>query len=287
MICIQTLQAHSHGNTSCPECRTIMTSFTPNYALNTSSEQLITKDLKIGSKKKILVHDNSGSMRKTDGKLLIINHDETIYSKEGVYRYQEAEERAKMIVEQSIKDGEEITIYLLNQISNGKDYVEDVDFITINKNNFHEKQGKLDNLLSEMNIHGSTPLGDITRKITKEINNHYKENKRGVKYSIIFNTDGQPNSTVDFEETLKLLIMTVPCTLVFNIISDDSETINYYNDMDVNLNKGIEETCPSVDILDDYSGEAQEVYNYNSWFVYTLELHQKRIWYKSYCIRYD
>ena len=53
--------------------------------------------------------------------------------------------------------------------------------------------------------------------------------------------------------------------------------IQYYNDLDVNLNKGLEEMTPVVDILDDFVSEAKEVRGANPWLVYSYSIHKRRM----------
>ena len=78
-----------------------------------------------------------------------------------------------------------------------------------------------------------------------------------MKYTIIFNTDGEPyngwnsNEKFHFERELKQLISSVPCDLIFNIITDEEKVVEYYNDLDINLNKGNTEMTPVVDVIDD------------------------------------
>ena len=282
LVCIQEIKAHAPRDASCPECRQIITRYTPNYALNvddTFKAEENKDKMNFGNKMKAIIHDISGSMRQQDGAVIEIEHNGSIVSKEGKFRYEEANQRTMMAVEQSIDDEQEITVYLLNPVNstNHGEWVENEDFVTLNKENYDEKKPYLHALLSPRNIHGRTPLPDITRKITTVAKEKYKTNKKDFKLTLIFNTDGEPNDPNAFERELKMLIRAVPCIILFNVITDDQHIVNYYDDIDVNLNKGNEETCAIIDTMDDYNSEAVQVFKQNPEFVYTLQMHQWRI----------
>ena len=281
LACIQGIKAHCPRDAACPECRQIITQYIPNYALNvdnTSTETLIDK-MKFGNTMKAIIHDNSGSMRQPDGAVLEVKQNGTIVSHEGKFRYQEANQRTIMAVEQSIHDEQEISVYLLNPVNstNQGEWVENEDFVTLDKENYDEKKPYLEALLNPQNIHGRTPLPDVTRKITTVAKQKYKTNKKNFKLTLIFNTDGEPNDPNAFERELKTLIRAVPCVLIFNVITDDQHIVNYYDDVDMNLNKGNEETCAMIDTMDDYKSEAMQVFKQNPEFVYTLQIHKWRI----------
>ena len=180
-----------------------------------------------------------------------------------------------------MKRKEEIAIYLMNKLSNDEKYIEDIDYIIINNENYNNKREILNNLLSNDSIYGMTPLTEITKKIKNEIYKKERNHKDRV-YTIIYITDGEPNSNRvneknTFKQELRSLITNIPCELIFNIISDDEAVVNYYNNLDVELNKNIEEMTPIVDVLDNFKSEEIEVYRKNPWFVYTLDIHKKRL----------
>lgn len=284
--CINALKQHSPRTASCPECRQRIVRYTPNYSLNLENNQeninqnINENKMNLNKKTKFVIHDNSGSMNTQDASLLYFHSDGKIESKNYRYRYQEANQRTNFIVQQTIEDNGEITIYLLNPISDSDNYIEDEDYVTINKENYNIKKKILEKILDPNNIHGMTPLAKVTRKIKNEIINN--KNKK-IKHTIIFNTDGEPNNgwnsneKYEFEIELKKLISKVPCELIFNIITDEEKVVEYYNDLDINLNKGIEEMTPVVDILDDFKSEAIEVYKVNPWLIYSIDIHKKRI----------
>jgi hypothetical protein len=302
LTCVRALHQHSPRNAKCPECRQRITGYNPNYALNNvnntienqenTTEKSMQSKLNLFKKKRFIIHDNSGSMANyQDGNILEFHSNGKIVSKGNRFRYEEANQRSKLIVEQTLKDNQEVTIYLLNQISFGQDIIEDIDYVTINRENYQGKKHILDRILSPDNIGGVTPLPDIVRLIRNEIIS-YKNKQIGkgmrkdlVKWTIIFNTDGEPNdgrnsinyAKLDFEKELRKLIQSVHCEIIFNVITDEESVVEYYNDLDINLNKGYEETATSVDVLDDWKNEALESQGKNPCIVYSIDIHKKRI----------
>ena len=276
LTCIRSLE-NSQLNYNCPECRQQIISVSPNYSLrqesNTSNNT--TEKLNLGTKKKFIIYDNSFSTRTVDA-CIYSETNGLIKIHNRKYRYEECKQRVDSIVEETLKNSEEVSIYLLNKISTGTRYVNDVDFVVINTINWSEKKYILERLLDPKNICGSTPLAEITNYVRLDI---LKNQIKGIMYTIIFVIDGEPNNQYNFEYELKKLIMQVPCLLIFNMVTDDDNTIGIYNDLDVTLNKDkrVKEMSPIVDVLDDFKSEAIEVYKVNPWLTYSMSIHKKRM----------
>lgn len=83
-------------------------------------------------------------------------------------------------------------------------------------------------------------------------------------------TDGLPTdaSRNGFVQSLRSLEQ-LPVWLVIRLSTNEDNVINFYNDLDNELEL-------SMDILDDFCGEAAEVYKYNPWINYGLPLHRLR-----------
>jgi hypothetical protein len=61
----------------------------------------------------------------------------------------------------------------------------------------------------------------------------------------------------------------LPVWVVIRLSTDDDDVVNFYNDMDNQLEL-------SLDLLDDFAAEAREVTGHNPWLNYALPLHRLR-----------
>lgn len=94
--------------------------------------------------------------------------------------------------------------------------------------------------------------------------------KAGERVVIVIATDGLPTDTnkQGFVETLRLL-EGLPVWVVIRLCTDEDDVVSFYNDLDGQLEL-------SIEVLDDFCGEAQEVYGENPWLNYALPLHRLR-----------
>ena len=101
-------------------------------------------------------------MKTQDASVLNFHSNGEITSKNYCFRYEEANQRTNFVVQKTIENNEEVTVYLLNPISNCDHYIEDEDYVTINKKNYGEKKDILEKILNPDNIH-SKPLAKVTK----------------------------------------------------------------------------------------------------------------------------
>lgn len=115
---------------------------------------------------------------------------------------------------------------------------------------------------------GGTPLcrhvAAIVQQI-KELEPTLRANSQ--KASLIICTDGEA-SDGDVTDALQLLYQ-MPVWVVICLCTDDQAIVNYWNNIDKNLELDLE-------IIDDFISEAKEIHNYNSWFTYGEPLHRLR-----------
>jgi len=126
---------------------------------------------------------------------------------------------------------------------------------------------------------GATPLTQHILQIQRIIAPMAQELKRtGKLATVILITDGLPSDaygnegtiiTQKFIQALKTL-ENLPVWLVIRLCTDDDSVVDFYNNLDAHLNN------LDIDVVDDYYGEAIEVFLRNPWLNYALPLHRFR-----------
>ena len=184
---------------SCPECRRNFNrnDIRPNYALNnydvTSVVHDLDKDLfNIDGIEKFVIIDNSNSMLTEDSTIIDILENGVIIETDNCVRYKEAHQRTKFILDQCIENKVKSTFYLMNKKTNSSNYIENIDYVIYDPNNYNEGTFLIifNKLFDYKNIFGMTPLSKITNHIRQTLE---KNCTKGMIYTIIFVTDGEPN----------------------------------------------------------------------------------------------
>lgn len=125
---------------------------------------------------------------------------------------------------------------------------------------------------------GCTPLTSHILEIHGEVSKMAPELTRsGMKVAIVVATDGLPTDergyggashNSEFVDALRML-EGLPVWVVIRLCTDDDNVVSFYNDLDGQLEL-------SLEVLDDFRGEAEEVTNQNPWLNYGLPLHRLR-----------
>lgn len=125
---------------------------------------------------------------------------------------------------------------------------------------------------------GCTPLTSHILDIQQELVKMEPQLRRdGKRVSITIATDGLPTDDQgydyaaqqrDFVDALRML-EGLPVWVVIRLCTDEYHVVKFYNDLDSEVNL-------PMDVLDDYKGEAYEVYEANPWLNYALPLHRLR-----------
>lgn len=125
---------------------------------------------------------------------------------------------------------------------------------------------------------GVTPLSRHVIEIRELVTTMMDDlNSQGKKVTIVLATDGLPTNETgvggirernEFTEALRSL-QGLPVWLVIRLCTDEQNVVDFYNEIDENLEL-------SIEVLDDLSQEAEEVYEHNPWVNYSLPLHRMR-----------
>ena len=115
---------------------------------------------------------------------------------------------------------------------------------------------------------GGTPLVRHIREVAAKIRQMTPELRaRGQRVSVTIATDGQ-SSDGDVAGALKQLLG-LPVWTVIRLCTDEENVVDYWNNIDSNIEL-------EMDVLDDLSGECQEVMDMNPWLTYGEPMHRFR-----------
>lgn len=133
-------------------------------------------------------------------------------------------------------------------------------------------------IMNRVSPGGMTPLNEhilhLHERISAMALGLERDGKRAV---IIIATDGLPTDEMgysgdfpsgQFVQSLRLL-EGLPVWVVIRLCTDDDKVVSFYNNLDEQLEL-------SLEVLDDFTAEAKEVYEFNAWLNYSLPLHRMR-----------
>ena len=227
---------------------------------------------------RIWVIDNSGSMATADGHRLKLGSNGSIQELNGT-RWKELQETMEYHIQLASLLGAPSEFRMLNPSSNGG----------VNQFSIAMKEGltpfeKEQEVTSAcQTIHGSEPCGvtPLTMHI-HEIRSQVDAlapilRDSGQRVSVIIATDGLPSNDYGrstkvekdkFRDALRTLDG-LPVWIVIRLCTDNKDVVEYYNNLDKELEF-------SLEVLDNYTDEAEEIYKVNPWLNYTLSLHRMR-----------
>lgn len=226
---------------------------------------------------RIWVVDNSGSMQKADGHRIIPTRKKNELKIVDSTRWDEIKESVNYHIEMSALLEAPTSFRLLNNpgASVGS---QQFDVAQMGREHIRSDVSRAHAIMTKTRPNGVTPLTEHIDEIYATVNalgpSLSAEGKRVV---IVIATDGLPtdaygnHSKFEQDRFIRSLraLEGLPVWLVVRLCTDDDEVVNFYNDLDEMLEI-------SMDVLDDFVGEAHEVYEHNKWLNYALPLHRMR-----------
>jgi hypothetical protein len=225
---------------------------------------------------RIWIVDNSGSMQKTDGHRIIPTKTRDVVKTVPCSRWEEIHECVEYHIKLAGLIEAPTRFRLLNdpgvnvgqqQFSVGED-----------PNRIVHDMQEAQSIMRKARPGGCTPLTSHIIEIHQEVFNMAPElRNRGQKVVIVIATDGLPTDergyggpqhSQEFVEALRLL-EGLPVWVVIRLCTDEDDVVDFYNELDGQLEL-------SMEVLDDFAGEAKEVTDENPWLNYALPLHRLR-----------
>lgn len=134
------------------------------------------------------------------------------------------------------------------------------------------------NTIKNVSPSGVTPLSEHVREIRANVMVMEESlSQMGQKVVIVLATDGLPSNAhgvssthtqTEFIHALRSL-EGLPIWIVIRLCTDEEKVVEFYNDIDSELEL-------SLEVIDDFTGEAEEIYEHNKWLNYALPLHRIR-----------
>eukprot|EP00957_Ditylum_brightwellii_P002705 208526-Ditylum_brightwellii.AAC.1 len=125
---------------------------------------------------------------------------------------------------------------------------------------------------------GCTPLAARMDEIRQTISAMAPQlNAEGKRVAIVIATDGLPTDEAGYgsESNKQQFVQSLrnleglPVWVVVRLCTDEEPVVDFYNNLDGQLEL-------SIEVLDDFIGEAEEIHGCNSWLNYALPLHRLR-----------
>ena len=228
---------------------------------------------------RVWVVDNSGSMNQNDGNRLIPTKNKTQVRLAQCTRWEEIRETVNYHAQMAALIQIPTTFRLLN---NPGAHVGKQEFSVADKGyDVQTIERDVETAKHTMNNASPsrvTPLAKHVREIRESIVPMAEDlNNQGKKIAVILATDGLPTNERgvggadernEFIEALRSM-EGLPVWIVIRLCTDEYDVVEFYNTVDEQLEL-------SLEVLDDFIGEAEEVHEHNPWLNYTLPLHRIR-----------
>lgn len=222
---------------------------------------------------RLWIVDNSGSMQASDGSMLVkLASGGT--RKTSCSRWQELAATLGAIGDLSQAVGARTDFMLLNPTFSAPQFVSVATHagaqpLPVPILGQEIDAARLRSLMEGVSPAGTTPLTEaVQRVISLVLPVAPALQARGQQAVVVLATDGQPNDPPSFLAAMQQL-QRLPVWLVVRLCTDDDAVVNYWSELDGQLEA-------SLEVLDDEAGEADEIAHHNSWLTYGPPLHVAR-----------
>jgi hypothetical protein len=251
----------------------------------------LAKSLEL-SKKAFALHfwivDNSGSMQTCDGHRMVESHSRTKPQRMiSCSRWEEIQETVEYHIRMAGLLEKPTRFRLLNdpgaavgpqQFAVASSSSSSSDPAGTSSTSIAEEVQTALRIMQRARPGGCTPLTQHILEIHHEIRAMTPTLRAtGQRVTIQIATDGLPSDLRgysnqehrdEFVEALRSL-EGLPVWVVIRLCTDEESVVDFYNDLDSQLEL-------SMEVLDDFTGEAHEVQAHNPWFCYSLVIHRMR-----------
>jgi len=231
-------------------------------------------DTKKAFAKRIWIVDNSGSMNCTDGHRFVETRYKNDVKMVPCSRWEEIQECVQYHIQLACSIGAPTEFRFLNDPGA---HVGPQRFIVAEDSTYDRSKEAMD-IVRRARPTGVTPLTAHVMDIQREIRSMAPQLRaQGQKVAIVIATDGLPSDEMgqggmmmkqQFVNSLRSL-EGLPVWLVIRLCTDEDEVVEFYNELDSQLEL-------SIEVLDDFVGEAKEIYSTNPWLNYALPIHRMR-----------
>ena len=238
---------------------------------------------------RIWILDNSGSMALEDGHSLLVKLNKSVECS----RWAEVQETVQCHAELASRLHAPTEFRLLNPQSPESKFVGSVlgrnmasrlhVGNSLSRRNQQKDVHRVQKTISQHPPKGFTPLPDAIFQVRQSILRMLPELKASnSRVVLIIATDGSNYSkdTIgnhmnenERQQQVRVALESLqglPVSVVIRLCTDYPPLVDFYNEFDVTL-KNV-----SIDVIDDYSHEADQVYLHNPWLNYALPLHRLR-----------
>lgn len=229
---------------------------------------------------RIWIVDNSGSMQKPDGHRMLQTNPNSPIRMVNSSRWDEIVECVEYHARLAGLMEAPTRFRLLNHpgVHVGPQQFSIADAGGNDDNNIAQQVQQATRIMRRARPQGCTPLTSHILEIHQEVSRMAPGlRQQGQKVAIVIATDGLPTDeqgysgfeqNQEFFHALRML-EGLPVWVVVRLCTDDEQVVDFYNDLDGQLEL-------SLEVLDDFCGEATEATQQNPWLNYALPLHRLR-----------